>query len=45
MIVDDTMNKSGNKRRDLLNPEMKYIGISSIKIEKTFVCYITLSDK
>ena len=45
MIVDDTMNKSGNKRRDLLNPDMKYIGISSIKIEKTFVCYITLSDK
>ncbi len=45
MIVDDSGSKSGNKRRDLLNPEMKYIGISSIKIEKTFVCYITLSDK
>ena len=45
MIVDDSGSKSGNKRRDLLNPEMKYIGISSVKIQKTFVCYITLSDK
>ena len=44
MIVDDTGQKRGMKRRDILNPNIKYIGISSIIIDKSFVCYITLSD-
>ena len=45
MIVDDTGKKKGNKRNDLLDPNMKNIGISSVKIEKSFSCYITLNDK
>lgn len=45
MIVDDNGNKKGLKRKEILNPEMKYIGINSITIEKSFVCYLTLSDK
>ena len=44
MIVDDSGKKKGCKRRDILNPDIKYIGISSITIEKSFVCYLTLSD-
>ena len=46
MIVDDCgTNNSGRKRADLLNPEMKFIGINSIMIGKYFSCYIVLSDK
>ena len=46
MIVDDCgTNKCGRKRADLLNPEMKFIGINSIMIGKYFACYIVLSDK
>ena len=44
MIVDDNGPKSGMRRKDILNPEMKYIGISSVEINKSFVCYITLSS-
>ena len=44
MIVDDTEKKSGLKRKDILNPEFKYIGINSVQIEKSFVCYMTFSD-
>ena len=44
MIVDDTGQKRGMKRRDILNPNFKYIGICSTIIEKSFVCYLTLSD-
>ena len=44
MIVDDNGVKSGMKRRDILNPNMKYIGISSVEINRSFVCYITLSS-
>ena len=43
MIVDDNGDKSGMRRRDLLDPNMKYIGINSIEINGHFVCYITLS--
>ena len=43
MIVDDNGVKSGMKRKDILNPNMKYIGISSVEINRNFVCYITLS--
>ena len=45
MIVDDTGDKSGLKRKNILNPNMKYIGICSVKINKKFACYITLSDR
>ena len=44
MIVDDTGSRRGMKRKDILNPKMKYIGISSIEINGSFVCYITLSS-
>ena len=44
MIVDDNGIKSGMKRKDILNPRMKYIGISSVEISKNFVCYITLGN-
>ena len=43
MIIDDNGINSGMRRRDLLDPNMKYIGISSIEINGNFVCYITLS--
>ena len=45
MIVDDIGEKSGMRRRDLLDPNMKYIGISSVDINGCFVCYFTLSTK
>ena len=44
MIVDDNGIKKGKKRKDILNPYMKYIGISSVKLNKDFVCYITLTN-
>ena len=44
MIVDDSGNKAGNKRKDLLNPDMKYIGICSTMIGKNFVCYLCFSE-
>ena len=43
MIVDDNGDKSGMRRKDLLDPNMKYIGINSIDIKGNFVCYITLN--
>ena len=43
MIVDDNGSESGMKRKDLLDPNMKYIGISSTEINGFFVCYMTLS--
>ena len=45
MIVDDTGLRRGMKRKDILDPKMKYIGISSIEINGNFVCYIALSSK
>ena len=44
MMVDDNGVKSGMRRKDLMDPKMKYIGISSIEINGNFVCYITLSS-
>ena len=44
MIVDDNGINKGMRRKDLLDPNMKYIGISSIEINGNFVCYITLSS-
>ena len=43
MIVDDSGSKS-NKRNNIFNPKFKYIGIRSVKIGKSFACYITLSE-
>lgn len=45
MIVDDSGTSAGLKRRDLLNPDTKYIGISSVNIGKSFACYILLSPQ
>ena len=45
MIVDDNGNRRGLRRRDILNPYNKYIGISSIEINNKFVCYITLTTQ
>ena len=44
MIVDDTGSKAGLKRKDILDPNMKYIGICSTKIGKHFVCFMTFSN-
>ena len=44
MIVDDSGNKNGSKRRDILNPNFKYIGICSKMIGKSFCCYFIFSD-
>ena len=44
MIVDDTGKKSGMKRNDILDPNMKYIGICSKSIGKYFICFLTFSD-
>ena len=43
MVIDDNQIKCGLKRKDLINPEIKFIGISSIEIDDNFACYITLS--
>ena len=45
MIVDDNGDKSGMRRKDLLDPNMKYIGINAVEINGSFVCYITLCPK
>ena len=44
MIVDDTGIKAGLKRKDILDPNMKYIGICSKSIGKLFICFMTFSD-
>ena len=44
MIVDDNRINNGMKRKDILNPNMKYIGISSVEINRHFICYLTLSN-
>ena len=45
MIIDDNYIEAGLKRKDLLNPDMKYIGIISAEINNNFNCYITLSNR
>ena len=45
MMVDDTGEMSGMRRKDLLDPNMKYIGINAVEINGSFVCYITLCPK
>jgi hypothetical protein len=44
MIVDDIGIKGGMRRKDLLDPKMKYIGISSTIINDSFISYIALSS-
>lgn len=44
MIVDDTGIKAGLKRKDILDPNMKYVGICSRNIGKYFICFVTFSD-
>ena len=45
MIVDDNPIKRGDKRKDILDPNMKYIGISSGYLGNNFVCYTVLSNE
>lgn len=45
MIVDDNFIRRGAKRRDILNSNMKYIGINSGTKGDYFVCYTVLSDE
>ena len=42
MIIDDNGIKSGMRRKDILSPSTKYIGINSNEINNNFVCYVTL---
>jgi hypothetical protein len=44
LIVDDNNKFPGLKRKNLLDPNIKYIGISSKKIGKSFCSYFTLSN-
>ena len=44
MIVDD-YNDKGGKRNDILNPNMKSIGICSTKIDNYFACYLVFSEE
>ena len=44
MIVDDNDKSKGMKRVDILNPKMKYIGLSSVEIDGKFMNYIVLSE-
>ena len=41
-VVDDSGKNAGSKRNDILNKDNKYIGISSVKIGKSFACYIVI---
>ena len=43
MIVDDSTKSPGKKRQAVLNPDYKYIGITSKFIGKTFIAYFTFS--
>ena len=43
MIVDDANKNAGKKRRALLSNELKYIGVSSKFIGRTFVAYFSFS--
>ena len=43
MIVDDNKNRNGTKRNNILNPELKFIGIDSTFIGKNFIAYFSFS--
>ena len=41
-VVDDSGLDDGNKRMDILNKDNKYIGISTVRIGRSFACYIVI---
>ena len=41
-VVDDSGQNPGNKRNDILDKNNEYIGISSVKIGRSFACYIVI---
>ena len=43
MVVDDSGKKSLMKRNDILNPEYKYIGITSTMIGKHFIAFFSFA--
>ena len=43
MVVDDSGKKALMKRNDILNPDYKYIGISSTMIEKHFIAFFSFA--
>ena len=43
MIVDDCGQNPGKKRKVLLNRNIRYIGVNSKKIGKTFIAYLAFS--
>ena len=45
MIVDDTNKNAGKKRMALLNKDLKYIGVTSKFIGKTFIAYFSFSKE
>ena len=45
MIVDDVNKNPGKKRRALLNKDLKYIGVSSKFIGRTFVAYFSFAKE
>ena len=44
MIIDDNGFNGGMRRKDILSPSIKYIGINSNEINNNFACYITLAN-
>ena len=45
MIVDDSPKNPGKKRQAVLNKDLKYIGINSKFIGKTFIAYFTFANQ
>ena len=43
MIVDDSGKNSGKKRMTLLDKDIKYIGVNSTFIGKTFIAYLSFA--
>ena len=43
MVVDDSPKNPGKKRQAILNKDIKFIGINSKFIGKTFIAYFTFS--
>ena len=41
-VVDDSGLNDGNKRLDILNKDNKYIGITTVRIGRSFACYIVI---
>ena len=41
MIVDDSGRNAGKKRQTLLDKDVKYIGVNSKFVGKTFIAYLS----